>query len=541
MSVKPFLIWILLAAANSALAQHASDTGLKGSTIEVLQSYKPQVKQVPKPEWTPQLPPPDTTHPDFSYEVPQQTLYYTYSSLPLRPLALGLDSSRFPFRNYVKAGGGNLSTIFIDAGIGSFSGQNYETALHLHHLSQRGSDIQYQQSSQSGAEADGVLHRKKSDIHAGLMYERNQYNYYGYDHSISLPDDSVYQVYNTIRLGIDLKNRTDSSGLLSYHPAMNFSLYNAKFNSLETTFGFNAPLSYRFDSTLTAEVAILGAVTSYKNDAGSTSNNFIEALPGLTLNGGKLTGHALLGLAIGKGGSFYLLPDIFAAYPLGKLKMNVTAGWRASLRQNTYEQMTTANPYLSPAYQVEQTRKDEVFAGLQASRGSHLDFSARVSWWGYKNLPSYLNDMGDQKQFYISYLNVNAASLQATARYHVANMWSLGITADFYNFYGKTQAKVYVWGEPNMKIKGDFTLTPIPKLMVTAYLALLGGIYEKDNQGNVVKLDMIADIGGNAEYQIVPRLSAFVQVNNILNNKYQRWYQYEVYGLNIYGGIRLKF
>jgi outer membrane receptor protein involved in Fe transport len=48
-------------------------------------------------------------------------------------------------------------------------------------------------------------------------------------------------------------------------------------------------------------------------------------------------------------------------------------------------------------------------------------------------------------------------------------------------------------------------------------------------------------VGGNAEYQIVPRLSVFVQLNNLLNNKYQRWQYYEAYGLNIYGGLRLKF
>ena len=93
MSVKHFFILILLTAALGARAQRVSpsDTVLKGSTIEVIQSYKPEVKRAPKPEWVPQLPPADTTHPTLNLEVPQQTLYYTYSSQPLRPLALGKD------------------------------------------------------------------------------------------------------------------------------------------------------------------------------------------------------------------------------------------------------------------------------------------------------------------------------------------------------------------------------------------------------------------------------------------------------------------
>lgn len=543
MVVKPLFLLISLTAACSAMAQRTatvSDTALKGSTIEVLQSYKPQVKQVPKPEWMPQLPPPDTSHPSFNYEVPQQTLYYTYSSLPLRPLALGLDSVRFPFRNYVKAGGGNLSSILIDAGVGEFYGKDYETALHLHHLSQRG-NIKYQQSALSGAEADGVLHRKNDDLLAGLAFERNQYNYYGFDHSLySLPKDSVYQVYNTFRIGADLKNKVDSNSQFSYAPSANFTLYNAKFNTSEVTFNFNLPASYKLDSTLSAQVALVGALTNYKTGGVSTGNNIIEALPGLSLHGGKLGGHALLGLALGKGSNFYFLPDIVGEYPVKKLKSLVSGGWQASLVQNTYQQLTTENPYLFHSLEIHQTRRDEVFANLETSRGDHFNISGRLSWWGYKNLPSFLNSIEDPKQFYISYQNVNALSLHVAARYHVANIWSAGVSGDFFNFYGSSQTKVYVWGEPDMKIKGDFMIMPMPKLMVTAYLALLGGIYAKDIQGQVVKLDMIADIGGNAEYQIVPRLSAFAQVSNALNDKYQRWYQYQVYGLNICGGIRLK-
>src|ERR1700759_5696926 len=105
MSLKSLSILIRLIAPFGAMAQRAvpvTDTALKGSTIEVIQSYKPKVKQAPKPEWEPQLPPADTTHPVFTYEVPQQTLYYSYSSLPLRPLALGRDTTALPFRNYVK-------------------------------------------------------------------------------------------------------------------------------------------------------------------------------------------------------------------------------------------------------------------------------------------------------------------------------------------------------------------------------------------------------------------------------------------------------
>ena len=79
------------------------------------------------------------------------------------------------------------------------------------------------------------------------------------------------------------------------------------------------------------------------------------------------------------------------------------------------------------------------------------------------------------------------------------------------------------------------------KLSISAWCNLLGGIYAKNNNDEVLKMILFADIGTQAEYLIVPRLSAFVAGNNLLNQKYQRWYGYQAYGISLMGGLRLKF
>jgi len=546
MSVRHFIIWVLLGFATVAKAQKAApvgDTVLKGATIEVIQSYKPQVKQVPKPDWVPQLPANDTARPSFKYDVPQQTLYFTYSSMPLRPLALGLDSGKVPFQNYLKVGGGNLSTLYVDAGIGSLCGKNYETAFHLHDISQQG-NIKYQQTSLSGLEADGTLHRQTNDWHASIDAERNQYYYYAYPDNESR--DTLKQTYTTVRATVDMKNKDSVYSKLNYHPALSASLYDARFGTSETNIGFNAPFTYDVDSTLQARIALVGALTHLTTNEQSVNNNYIELLPGFNIHRDQFIGHALLGLAAGAGGNGYILPDIYGALPIKNTSLLVSAGWQATLIQNTYEQLTTINPYLLNNYMVQQTRKDEVFVNVQGSAGAHLSFSGRLGWDAYNDLPTFLNfyrtqfnGTADEKRFYVVYQQVRAIALQLAARYQVANTWSVGIKGDFYDFYQSTQKQV--WEQPDMKIKGDFTILPLPKLTVTAYLAMMGGIYAENAFGNAEKLKAATDIGGNAEYQIIPRLSAFVQVSNLLNDKYQRWLGYEAYGLNIYGGLRLKF
>ena len=549
MSIKSGLTILFLTASAAAQAQRATprsnDTVLKGSTIEVIQSYKPKVKQTPKPEWIPQLPPADTTHPAFSYDVPQQALNYTYNSQPLRPLALGRAADPLPFPNYVKLGGGNLSTIFADAGIGGLHGDNYESAIHLHHLSQKGT-VKNQQSSLSGIEAEGTLHQAAGEWHASVAAARNQYNYYGYDHVFyDYPKDSVRQVYTTIRAIVDMAGKPDSSSRFSYHPTVNASLYNARYKTSEVSAGFDAPVSYRIDSFLDLSVALNGNITNYKTGSASIANNFIQVMPGVAVHKNRFTGHGLAGFGLGKGSAGYILPDVLATYTIPDDKLAFSLGYQSKLRQNTYEQLTTENPYMISTYNVLQGRRDEAFFEVRGSAGSHLSFTGRASWWNMANLPSFLNDTGDQKQMYVWYQDVKAISVQLGARYHVANTWSAGIAGDFYSFYNiKDQSNTlesYVWHQPSMRIKGDVMVHVGRKLIASAYVSVLGGIHARDINYNVVALRTISDVGLNGEYQIIKRLSAFVQISNLLNNKYERWLGYQAYGLNIYGGIRLKF
>ncbi|MCY1375462.1 hypothetical protein D9M69_628780 [compost metagenome] len=66
-------------------------------------------------------------------------------------------------------------------------------------------------------------------------------------------------------------------------------------------------------------------------------------------------------------------------------------------------------------------------------------------------------------------------------------------------------------------------------------------MFANNPDGTYKKLPMIVDINAMASYDVIPRLTLFLQADNILNQKYQLWNQYPVYGINILGGIRFKF
>jgi hypothetical protein len=523
------------------------DTLLKGATIEIIQSYKPEVRQTPKPEMTPTLPPADTVHPQFNYTVPPQSLYYTYNSLPLRPLALGQDTGAATFANYVKIGGGNLSTLYFDAGIGSLKGENYESAIHLHHLSQTG-DYSDQKISLSGLEAEGTLHKNEHAWHASLNGLRNQYSYYGYDHTLfKYNSDTTQQVFTGVKLGIDMKNETHGFKSIDYHPALNVSLYSDKFNASERTIGFDLPASYSLDTSFRIQLGLRGSFTKLSLKSTDLDNNIFQIMPAIYLHRGQVDAHASVIPAFGNAG-VYVLPDIGAKFRLKNNKYSFVIGWYSALQQNTYEQLSTKNPYIYNAYLVRQTHTTEVYGGANGVIGNHISFNVRLSWWEFHNLPLFINDTSansnpskeNKKNFLVVYDDqLNAISLQGAIRYQVSNTLSAGFSVTTYNYSNNTFR--HVWHEPAVNIKADLMIRPVSNLVVTGYLSVVDEIWaiEKNNQS--VKLGGVFEIGGSAEYSFIPRLSAFLQVNNLLNNKYERWYGYKSFGLNVYGGVRFKF
>ena len=83
------------------------------------------------------------------------------------------------------------------------------------------------------------------------------------------------------------------------------------------------------------------------------------------------------------------------------------------------------------------------------------------------------------------------------------------------------------WAYKQVMFKADFYA------FGNGYHLLKGNTYAMNKPGN--------DLSAGAEFKINKRFSAWLDVNNILNNKYQRWHNYEVYGLNLVGGLKVSF
>jgi outer membrane receptor protein involved in Fe transport len=56
-----------------------------------------------------------------------------------------------------------------------------------------------------------------------------------------------------------------------------------------------------------------------------------------------------------------------------------------------------------------------------------------------------------------------------------------------------------------------------------------------------LNLDPLIELNLGGHYSITKQMEAFVQLNNLLNNKRQRWQYYENIGINFLAGLQMRF
>lgn len=546
------IIWF--GAQAQQHSANSKDSTIKGQTIQITQIYQPEIEQPVKPELVPVLPPPDTTKPKLQYTVPQQTLSYTYHSVPIRPLALGKMTEPTPFQNYFKAGIGNLSSIYLDAGLGSLNTASYQTAFHITHLNQNGK-LNNQQSSYTIFNGSGNYHAVGQVFEANLEVRNRRNRFYGFDDALyQYGSGSLQQSFTDGTLTVGLKNEEKTMWNINYHPTLTFGLFGDNFSATERRLGFNLPAEYNFghqaaDSTgkenkLSGKVSlgVYGNFVHLKNSLTSTGNNLLKINPALDLKIQSVQIHLGVSPAFGSNKA-YLLPDL--SIQTGALLDHFifSAGWKADVFQNTYLDLSLTNPFISNAFPIYQTQSNRIFAGVESTVGKFVTFGGTASWRQWDNLPLFVNDYlsnPDGKMFRVIFSpKVEALNLEAYIRYQPTEIIGVSAKGSWYNFYKTTMDKA--WGYPMLQLDGLIELHPIKKLYAHVGFSYMDGIYKLNQNGSSEKVPVIFDINAAAEYNIISRFSLFLQANNLLNKEYQRWNQYPVYGINIIGGFRFKF
>ena len=146
----------------------------------------------------------------------------------------------------------------------------------------------------------------------------------------------------------------------------------------------------------------------------------------------------------------------------------------------------------------------------------------------------------DTLRFNVLYYSVDIVYLKGTINaYPVKGLELIGTAG--YNIYSlNNQEKA--WHLPALEINATLIYTTMEdKLRFKGELFIENGVPYINKAGETDNLNGLFDLSVGADYQVSKNFGIFFQLNNLANNKRQRWANYPTYGINILGGISARF
>jgi len=535
-------ILFLVPAASKA----QRDTSKK-TTIDINSSFRPVLRQMEKRNFKTYPMRPDTSIPRMKYETPGSQLQYSYQ--PPTPVAVEQqpDSNlHLGRRNFLKLGYGNLSTPYASAGFSFGDGRKRLLNAYGSYISSKG-QIRHQDYAILDLKAQGSYFGEKNELYGGMQFQRKNFNLYGYDHVLYKFDkEDVRQQFMDLSVNFGMRNQTIGEYGISYDPKISVSHFINRDKLAETTVSLNAPISKDFLDVFTFRTTVRADYTHYatrKLPSGDVSynNTVVQVAPALVYTKPNLVIQG--GIApTWDNGQFVWLPDVKAEFSIPNNSLRFMAGWVGNYKTNSFRNLSAVNPYIAPLKQQQNTTEVEFYGGVKTSFLRHFSVNAKVGLVQYRNLPFFINDTAtDGKSFLIS--NESSVSdLRLHGDISYVNGERLSVTAGItFNGYTLMKDNARAWNTVPMEFTSSLRWLATKQIMFKAGFNAFGaGFYlDKGNQEKVFKPG--AELSAGAEFKLSKTFSAWLDVNNILNNKYQRWHNYEVYGLNLLGGLKMNF
>ncbi len=520
----------------------SADTTIPNRTVTVTSSYKPELKPAAKVNFSAAAPPADSVLPTLQYTVPSQNLFFAYQPAALKPLAAGIDSAiHWENKNYLKAGFGNYSTPFLQAGLSFGDGEKSVVNVHAKYISSKG-NLTYQQYSNADVDAIGIITNGVNEFTGKVFYTNKTRYQYGFQpDSLKFNKDDLRNRFTTFGAKVGLRNKKINSIGINYNPSIYVDGFTDGNNGNESNFILDAPVSKSFGEQFVFNFGITANLTGYKSDsAGKVNNNLVYLSPAVQYGANAFK--IVAGITPSwDNKDFHMLPNFTAEAKINEEKFVLMAGWIGYYNKTNYESLADFNPWLQQPKFLKSTRIGEEYAGFKGSAGSHITYNAKVSYLHLFNQPLFLNDTITGKSFYVvNESDMKDIRLHGEIGYTVQEKFSLLAGASL-NKYSNLTDNEKAYGLLPIDINGALRWQVTKDVLFKSDVYFWDGPRYLTINRELRRLDPAFDFNAGAEMKIASNFSAWLQFNNLFNNKYQRWNQYPVIGFNVLGGVIYSF
>lgn len=532
----------LLCVSYGVFSQDTS----KRRTIDITSTFKPVLREASKVNFNASPAIGDTTPPRLTYNIPGENLFFKYQPAELKPLSLEMDSSNdWGYSNFIKVGFGNVHQPYVKAGFSFGDGENTFFNVFADHYTSKG-DREFQKNSLSKVGAALTYKTPKNlEWNAGIGFSSDDYYLYGFQpDTLKFTKEQLKQRFQTIEGRVSLRNITPTDFGLSYNPSARISVFSDNHDpkATEANSVFNIPVQKQFGKTTAFNLGFNADLTNYRNDGAvktSVNNNVFMVTPTVLLKTPNLFLQAGI-IPSWDRGVFHMLPNAMADITTNDQRFTLQLGWIGYYNKGSYQRFASINPWLAQPDSLLNDRVQEGYVGFKGSVDNHFSYSAKVGYQQHRNIGLFVNDTIDGKTFNLVYEDkLNIFQTHAEAEYRIGEKFNAKAVFNWNIFTSGEQPAA--WGMVPIELNTSLRWELLKDLFLRAELWAWDGPKYRGGSGEVFKGETGFDLNAGAEFKVNKNWSVWMQMNNIMNNKYERWHQYEVFGFNILGGIVYSF
>lgn len=507
-------------------------------TVIITSAFKPSLQNAAKINFTAATGITDSSRLPLTYRVPSSNLFFLYQPIPLKPLALPSDSPMvWKNTHLVKLGAGNLNT-FMGEGKFSFGDiRSSVTQIEAGYIRSQGKLYAQQYSKFNLDVLNHFTSKQKLEWTSRASFNSTTRYRYGFvSNGFVYPKDQIQLVYNALQLEVGVKNTVPTASNIRFNPVIQFNRFTNADNAGENNLILNAPIQKELSSQWRLQLAFQADLANYKTNTNTWKNNLLVLAPSVTFQSNAFNLEA--GIRPSWDNSdFQLLPNLTLQSRLSGTALQFEAGFQGSFTKNSFRSLAKFNPWIALPNAIKNTRMIEQFIGFKGNTGNHFSYNARLAYRQLREQPLFINQLGDGKSFDILYSNMNVFHLAGEMNYAFQEKLTLSAGAQ-YNYFSKISSATDAFGLIPLELTGALIWKPLNDLQIKSEIFYRNGSIYRDQFSLASKrLSPTVDVNLGVEFGVLPRLNAWIQMNNIFNNVYQRWNQYPVFGFNVLGGV----
>ncbi len=542
-----FLFYMMAFCVTHISAQVASkNTTDTAKVVTVTSAFKPSLRPLSKINFLAATPFVDNSKVTMRYMVPSQNISFGYQAVAVTPLAYVADSiSPLKRNHFLKVGLGNLNSIIAEAGFNIGDGVKNDTYIGGGYKKMKGplfaqefTDVHF---SINSTHQIGEAHDLSIKFTTGST---TRYAYGFKPASIPYTKDNILNKYNSAGIAVHLANKTDAFLGIHYIPTVSFDYLQSGVDEREFETSISAPVSKNLGTDFKISVQ---PTASFSNTVLPTIpnnltivNNLFSMPSTFSWITSKFQVHFGAAPTINNG-NYAVLPQVTGVAILPNNGLRVELGWAGHFEKNNLRTLAAFNPWVRIPNNFSNTKITEQFLGVKLPVGNHFTYGVTLSLLEYENQALFTNAFTDGRLFHVFFEpSMRAVQLQANVSYTLQEKLNVlgGLT---YKKFSDLKVQNEAWGLLPLELNGSLHWKFSNKLSFTSTLYAWDGAKAMDAQMATKKLPAAADFSLGATFTVVKSAKFWLQLNNILDNRYQRWNQYEVFGRNVVAGFVYSF